>query len=205
MNKKGMTLMEVLVSLVLISIVMIFIVNLLSDLKNEGILSNKRNEDSLTRASLINVIEADLINTNPYLVSFIKNCDQVSNKNTKTCYQFVFQNTQNNSTQSKYLYINSNFIAYGPTNSMEKWELNYGIYDVDNISISFLVWSIKSVLFPFSNSSSNVPSVLAIHIPVIGVDASAKNKFDIELTALSSVGQFGYKICNGNACTEQEN
>ena len=73
MNKKGMTLMEVLVSLVLISIVMIFIVNLLSDLKNEGILSNKRNEDSLTRASLINVIEADLINTNPYLVTFIKN------------------------------------------------------------------------------------------------------------------------------------
>lgn len=174
---------------------MIFIVNLLSDLKNEGILSNKRNEDSLTRASLINVIEADLINTNPYLVSFIKNCDQVSNKNTKTCYQFVFQNTQNNSTQSKYLYINSNFIAYGPTNSMEKWELNYGIYDVDNISISYIG----------GKSSSNVPSVLAIHIPVIGVDASAKNKFDIELTALSSVGQFGYKICNGNACTEQEN
>ena len=174
---------------------MIFIVNLLSDLKNEGILSNKRNEDSLTRASLINVIEADLINTNPYLVSFIKNCDQVSNKNTKTCYQFVFQNTQNNSTQSKYLYINSNFIAYGPTNSMERWELNYGIYDVDNISISYIG----------GKSSSNAPSVLAIHIPVIGIDASAKNKFDIELTALSSVGQFGYKICNGNACTEQEN
>lgn len=195
MNKKGMTLMEVLVSLVLISIVMIFIVNLLSDLKNEGILSNKRNEDSLTRASLINVIEADLINTNPYLVTFIKNCDQVSNKNTKTCYQFVFQNTQNNSTQSKYLYINSNFIAYGPTNSMEKWELNYGIYDVDNISISYIG----------GKSSSNAPSILAIHIPVIGVDASAKNKFDIELTALSSVGQFGYKICNGNSCTEQEN
>ena len=195
MNKKGMTLMEVLVSLVLISIVMIFIVNLLSDLKNEGILSNKRNEDSLTRASLINVIEADLINTNPYLVSFIKNCDQVSNKNTKTCYQFVFQNTQNNSTQSKYLYINSNFIAYGPTNSMERWELNYGIYDVDNISISYIG----------GKSSSNAPSVLAIHIPVIGIDASAKNKFDIESTALSSVGQFGYKICNGNACTEQEN
>ena len=174
---------------------MIFIVNLLSDLKNEGILSNKRNEDSLTRASLINVIEADLINTNPYLVTFIKNCDQVSNKNTKTCYQFVFQNTQNNSTQSKYLYINSNFIAYGPTNSMEKWELNYGIYDVDNISISYIG----------GKSSSNAPSVLAIHIPVIGVDDSAKNKFDIELTALSSVGQFGYKICNGNSCTEQEN
>ena len=117
------------------------------------------------------------------------------NKNTKTCYQFVFQNTQNNSTQSKYLYINSNFIAYGPTNSMEKWELNYGIYDVDNISISYIG----------GKSSSNAPSVLAIHIPVIGVDASAKNKFDIELTALSSVGQFGYKICNGNSCTEQEN
>ena len=63
MNKKGMTLMEVLVSLVLISIVMIFIVNLLSDLKNEGILSNRRNEDSLTRASFINVTEAEFINS----------------------------------------------------------------------------------------------------------------------------------------------
>ena len=63
MNKKGMTLMEVLVSLVLISIVMIFVVNLLSDLKNEDVLSNKRNEDTLTRASLINVIQSDLINS----------------------------------------------------------------------------------------------------------------------------------------------
>ena len=92
MNKKGMTLMEVLVSLVLISIVMIFVVNLLSDLKNEGILSNKRNTDSLTRASLINVIQGDLINNENYLTTFIKNCDQgsESNLNINTCYQFKF-------------------------------------------------------------------------------------------------------------------
>ena len=63
MNKKGMTLMEVLVSLVLISIVMIIVVNLLSDLKNQDVLSNKRNEDTLTIASLINVIKSDLINS----------------------------------------------------------------------------------------------------------------------------------------------
>ena len=72
MNNKGMTLMEVLVSLVLISIVMIFIVNLLSDLKNEDVISAKRNEDTLTRAALINVIQGDLINSDNYLETVIK-------------------------------------------------------------------------------------------------------------------------------------
>lgn len=188
MNKKGMTLMEVLVSLVLISIVMIFVVNLLADLKNEGILSNKRNEDTLTRASLINVIEADLIDSENYLVTFKKNCDQKNSRNTKTCYEFVYKNNT-----SKYLYVSDIFIAYGTSSNMEKWDLNYGNYDIDNITINYVG----------GKSGSQEPSALAIHIPVTGVDASAKNKFDIELTALSSVGRFSYAICNGSSCTEQ--
>lgn len=190
MNKKGMTLMEVLVSLVLISIVMIFVVNLLSDLKNEGILSNKRNADSLTRASLINVIQGDLINNENYLTTFIKNCDQgfESNLNINTCYQFKFKDET-----VKNLYINQNFIAYGPSGAMEKWDLNYGTYDVQNITVSYVGQS----------SKKNVPSLLTIHIPVNGVDSTAKNKFDIELTALSSTGRFTCQVCSSDTnCQE---
>ena len=182
MNKKGMTLMEMLVSLVLISIVMIFVVNLLSDLKNEGMLSNKRNTDSLTRASFINVIEGDLIDDTNYLTTFIQNCDQKDQENTNSCYQFKFKNDT-----IKNLYINKSFIAYGPSGSMEKWNLNYGSYDVDNISVTYV-----------GPTKKNAPSLLTIHIPVIGVDSSAKNKFDIELTALSSTGRFTCQVCSND-------
>ena len=186
MNKKGMTLMEVLVSLVLISIVMIFIVNLLSDLKNEGILSNRRNEDSLTRASFINVNEADLINSDNYLVKFKKECNQSANATSKRCYQFYFKNNT-----VKTLYVTGSYIAYGTynlsnnTHSMEKWDLNYGTYDTSRIVVRYV-----------NNSNGyQTPSLLTIHIPVNGVDAAAKNKFDVEITALSTTGRFTCEGC----------
>lgn len=186
MNNKGMTLMEVLVSLVLISIVMIFIVNLLSDLKNEGILSTRRNEDSLTRASLISVIEADLISSDNYLVKFKKECNQKDRTTSKRCYQFTFKNHT-----VKTLYVTSTYIAYGEytlsnnnASKMEKWNIGYGTYDVSKIAVN-------CVVSPDGNKS---PTLLTIHIPVNGVDATAKNKFDIDLTALSTTGRF---TCEG--------
>ena len=76
---------------------------------------------------------------------------------------------------------------------MEKWDLNYGTYDVQNITVSYVGQS----------SKKNVPSLLTIHIPVNGVDSTAKNKFDIELTALSSTGRFTCHVCSSDTnCQE---
>ncbi len=177
MNKKGMTLMEVLVSLVLISIVMIFVVNLLSDLKNEDVLSNKRNEDTLTRASLINVIQSDLINSDNYLEAFIKKSTDSDYTN---CSAFKFH-----SGTTKYLCVNDTFIAYGRAGMLEKWDLNYGNYDVNNVTYKYVA----------NVNSYPSPTLLVIHIPVTGVDSSAKNKYSIELTALSPHARFTCQDC----------
>lgn len=172
MNNKGMTLMEVLVSLVLISIVMIFIVNLLSDLKNEDAISAKRNEDTLTRAALINVIQGDLINSDNYLETIIK---KSNDSGYSDCTSFKFHNSG-----TKYLCVHDTFVAYGKAGNLEKWDLNNGTYDLNNIKIECVT----------RVNSYPSPSLLTIHIPVIGVDSSAKNKYSIELTALSPIGKF---------------
>ena len=61
MNKKGLTLVELIFSLALISIIMVFIFNLIGDLKTEDSLSKTRSEDSLTRSTVINLIQNDFI------------------------------------------------------------------------------------------------------------------------------------------------
>ena len=61
LNRKGMSLTEVIAALVILSIVMIFLFNILSDLRYEDYLSLSRNEDAINRANLINIIENDNI------------------------------------------------------------------------------------------------------------------------------------------------
>ena len=51
LNSKGMTLTEVIAALIILSIVMIFLFNILSDLRYEDYLSLSRNEDSINRAN----------------------------------------------------------------------------------------------------------------------------------------------------------
>ena len=177
MNRKGMTLMEVLVSLVLIAIVMIFLTNLLADIKNEETISTTRNADSLTRASLINVIEGDLINNN--LTRFYKNCN-LNKSGAKACYSFTFSST------TKYLYVGTNFIAYGPSNSLEKWNLEYGEYDISNIKVNF----INKV-----NGTSTPDYLLTIHIPVKNVDNTTRRKYDVDLTIIGKTD--GFTCSNG--------
>jgi len=178
MNKKGMTLMEVLVSLILISIVMIFIINLLSDMKAEDVTSTKRNQDSLTRSSLINVIEGDLINKN--LTGFKKSCDQKSYPNTQTCYQFIYSDV------IKYLYVNKSFIAYGSSGNMEKWEITYGTYDINNIKVTYTAKV---------NGLDSPDYLLTIHVPVLGISDSNKRKYDIDLTIIGSTDGFTCTNC----------
>ena len=47
LNRKGMSLTEVIAALVILSIVMIFLFNILSDLRYEDYLSLSRNEDAV--------------------------------------------------------------------------------------------------------------------------------------------------------------
>lgn len=63
-NSKGMTLLEVLVSLALISTFMIILMNILSTLKTEDAFASTKADDAVIRTEIINRIETELLKDN---------------------------------------------------------------------------------------------------------------------------------------------
>lgn len=118
MNNKGTTIVEVLVSIVLMSIVLIFLMALLSDLKNEDYLSNTRSKDALNRIEIIHLIETDMID---YGVNKIT----ISNCSNNLCIRFDYKNNSN-----KQLKITNKEVIYDD----EKWTLNSGNYQLNQIT-----------------------------------------------------------------------
>ena len=75
-NNKGMTLIELLVSIVLLSTVLIFLFQLLNNLKAERENNNYASKNQVNRAEIITAIENDL---NKYTLTFIE--DKSNNNN----------------------------------------------------------------------------------------------------------------------------
>jgi len=74
--KKGITLMEIIVSIALISIVMIFLFNVLANIRNEEVLSKRKSENLINQALVIKNIQDDLADNN--LISFAVNNNSIT-------------------------------------------------------------------------------------------------------------------------------
>lgn len=169
MNNKGITLLEILISLVLISIVMIFLFSLISDLRNEDSLSKTRSVDAVNRSTIINIVQNDFIN---------KELIKVEGCSTgQICMKFIFKDES-----YKYLQVYSNntenYLTYGPDEGKERWDLSYGKYDLNNFSYNFVNKITQN------GTVTNSPYYyLRIYIPIV-VDTNSKRKYDIELTKI---------------------
>ena len=64
MNKRGITLVEVVISVGLISVVMLFLFNLLLDMQYENSHASYLKENQINRANIIKTVEEDLMNNN---------------------------------------------------------------------------------------------------------------------------------------------
>lgn len=102
MNNKGTTLIEILVSIILITIVIVFIFSMLMDLRNEDFIASNKNEDSLNRSSIIHLIENDFINKG---LTKIKNNKCSDND----CIKLTFTYSDG---VSKELEVRNNYVAY---------------------------------------------------------------------------------------------
>ena len=162
MNKKGLTLVELIFSLALISIIMVFIFNLLGDLKTEDSLSKTRSEDSLTRSTVINLIQNDFIKLG------LTKWDTCSQNGTLFCFTFTFKDNT-----TKNLHVYEDFIAYGAPGMMEKWTLQGGKFTTDNFSYCFSL----------ANNADSPYYLLKIFIPVTH-DVKSKRKYDFEIMSL---------------------
>lgn len=183
MNKynKGTTLVEIMVSVILISIVMIFIFTILVDLKSEYSLSTKRSTDSINRAALIRIIQNDFINLK--LNGISDNCDDG-----KVCLYFYFQKDPN----VRKLVVYDNYIVYDlDTNAKkERWELSGGNYNADQVKICY-----------YENGNPGKENhYLRINIPA-SFNTSSNRKYDIELTNydVGKITFYGQVITN--ACS----
>ena len=159
---KGTTLVEIMVSVMLISVILIFVFNILADLKNEDALSSKRSEDAIARASYTRIIQNDFIESTLIGVS---PCNEGI-----LCLNFNYR--KNNVT--KKLIIFDKYIVYDD----EKWQLSYGNYIKNEASITYKVATRDAALL--SDSDVVNSSYLKIFVPVT-YNTTSNRKYDLEL------------------------
>ena len=122
MDKKGFTLMEIIVSVALLSIVMLLLFQLMIDLEYEDSHSSFAKDNQIKRATIIKRVEKDMMDKGLSLVSLNKASDYAT---------LTFK--YNNNTDSSVV-VYENKISYGG----ETWALESdgATYDFNNILIT---------------------------------------------------------------------
>lgn len=157
MNKKGFTMTELIVSIAIIAVVMIFLVNLLIDIRYD-----KKNElydtkNQINRAEIIKTIQNDL---DGKVITDIKDTGSSSNN------LVVNIKTDDNSTHT--IQADNNHISYiSSSGKKTKWSLEKN-NDETYIKTSDVV--LKVIKCPNSTCDSN-DKIIIINIPII-VDKS---------------------------------
>ncbi|MBR1416620.1 MAG: hypothetical protein IJ572_02245 [Bacilli bacterium] len=171
MNKvsKGTTLVEIMVSVMLIAVVLVFIFNILVDLKAEKELSTKRSEDAIERASYTRIIQNDFIN---YGLKKISSCTSGL-----ICYDFEYNNDL-----KKRLVIFDTYVVYDD----EKWVISTGTYKKNAAKFCYTNVFDNSKITTEMKNDSTVKNyhVLKLIVPVTK-NISSNRKYDIELTNIS--------------------
>jgi hypothetical protein len=168
LNNKGTTLVEIMISIVLIAIVMVFLFNLLLDLRADDGLSTKKNTDIINRAGIVRLIENDFTTKG---IKELKFCDSdgVSCTDNNLHFNIYFKDGSN-----KVLNVYKDYITYG----MERWDLTSSSYDLTNFNYCL----INNV--PYGTATSNYYS-LKISIPVVK-KSNSRAKLDIDLYSLGT-------------------
>lgn len=116
LNKKGITLIELIISISLISIVLIFLFSLLVDARNNDNQIDYDRKNQQTRAIIIKRVQDDFLNEDYRLIS-ITNSESSLNK-------ITFGFMSENGTKTTILTIGENTITYKDlAGNTEKWKL----------------------------------------------------------------------------------
>ena len=125
MKKRGFTIIEIIISVALISVVMLFLFQLLTDVEFEATHPTYAKENQVVRASVMRSVQQDLTNMP------LKSIDSTNKRRIK----FTFQDGTN--TVDKMLMINDTEISYG---NEETWEVQGQDVkiDTDNIQVKIV-------------------------------------------------------------------
>ena len=121
LNKKGITLIEIIVSIGLISIVMIYLFNLLVDMQYEEDHASYAKENAVNRATIIRIVQDD----------FMEYGLQAVNQYTDDSISFTFDDGS-----MRTMNITANSISYNGETWLLDTDNDEEVYDVDHIEIS---------------------------------------------------------------------
>lgn len=132
LNKKGMTLLEIVISIALISVVMLFLFSLLNDIQYESKHTSYAKDFLVSRATIIKDVEEDILNNN------ITNVMPVNVDGNKTTLNFFVGSDPSNMN----LEVESKKITYkNAAGEKESFSLSKDndeeVFDLDNIKINF--------------------------------------------------------------------
>lgn len=123
MNKKGITLVEIIISIGLISLVMLFLFNLLIDMQYEEDHASFAKENQLNRASIIKNVQEDFAELELNRITL-----QLHSDNTEIIFNF------NKSDSVKYLIVYSDRISYDGETWYIEAKNDTTVYDFQNIT-----------------------------------------------------------------------
>lgn len=126
-NNKGTTLMEVVISIALISVVLVFMIRLLVDLNNTNSNNDYAKDNQINRAEIIKIIENDLNNKEITGIT-----DNSSNDQLIIEFSFDDETSTITATDKDLIYVN----ASGET---RKWTMNDATIYVDEAKVYY--WS----------------------------------------------------------------
>lgn len=192
-KSKGTTLIEIMVSVLLLSFIMIFLFNILINMKEEYNLSNFRSSDSLDRAAFTRIIQNDLIMTGLKQINVLGE----GNEN-----KFTIEFELNDSSKKKLTVENiddtnnkKGRIIYDD----EGWTLSSGTYDISNISLTYVEPKYEKYHDTgdtkyLSDVDSNY-NIFKLIIPASN-DILSNKKFDIEISHIDSNSVVASSFCS---------
>ena len=195
-KRKGTTLIEILVSVLLISFVMVFLFNILVNMKQEYNLTSLRSTDSLNRATYTRLIQNHLITTTGVKMSFCSSspnrfCANIGNNfNTPSGYkQLVVENVNQDGKQVGRVIFDG-----------EAWYLSSGTYNISDMKFTYIEQRYISYDSDPSKNSKILTDpnsdfhLLKIIIPV-NTDILSNRKLDFELTHYGNNKMGGDSFC----------
>ena len=191
-KSKGTTLIEIMISILLISFIMIFLFNILINMREEYNLSSQRSQDSLNRATFTRIIQNDLIEVGLKQI----NISNDGNKN-KFCIEFQLNDLSTKKLTVENVVENDKEVGRVIYDG-EGWTLSSGTYDISNITFTYV--EPKYDRFHdtgdnrFINERDTDYHLLKIIVPV-STDILSNKKYDVEVSHIGFNSVVSYNFC----------
>lgn len=188
LSKKGSTLLELVISIALISIVLVFLMKLLVDLNNTETNNVYAKDNQINRAEIIRTIENDLNN------NVLINIENDSSTSDNLKIKFTFKNNKTssiNATENKFIYNDTN-------NNTRSWTMDGGILYTEKAYLNYSADAIEDVI----NRTYTLQIDIQVHT------TNDKNKFgnnnlldDILISYIGKYSDFNTNVsCLGYDC-----